>query len=276
MMFSRPYTYSLLFPLHSKGDSVITRRIVSALMTLFVTIVSASAISEESQKITVVVDEAYSPYMYKSSEGAKGLYPDLVRAVLTRAGVSVEIKALPWARAVLMGEKGEAGVGGIYKNLKRLETFDYSDSLFDEHMVVYVRKGNAFSFNGLDDLKGKQVGVNRGWSYGEAFDKAKADGIFKANDAADNVANFKKLIFGRIDCFVADELSALMIIRNHDLANQVERLANPLAVTPAYVVFAKETGRKNLIDKFNVVLTEMKQDGSYQKLVEKFIAETGD
>jgi len=174
-----------------------------------------------------------------------------------------------------MGEEGEAGVGGIYKNLKRLETFDYSDSLFDEHMVVYVRKGNAFSFNGLDDLKGKKVGVNRGWSYGEAFDKANADGIFKADDAADNVANFKKLISGRIDCFVADELSASMIIRNHDLANQVERLANPLAVTPAYVVFAKRTGRKNLIDKFNVVLTEMKKDGSYQKLVEKFIAETG-
>jgi polar amino acid transport system substrate-binding protein len=248
------------------------KAITSALLALFLASISHPSFSKE--KIVVVVDEAYAPYMFNADGAAKGLYPDMIKAVFNRIGVDVEIKALPWARALLMGENGEAGIGGIYKNNKRLEVYDYSEPLFEEKLVVYVKKGNAFGFNGIPDLAGKRIGVNRAWSYGEEFDKAKAANLFATQEAADNGANFKKLIFGRIDCFIADEVSADSIIRHEHLEKQIEKLPKPAAMTPAYVVFAKKIDKKDLIKKFNSALADMKKDKSYGKLVEKFITET--
>ena len=60
----------------------------------------------------------------------------------------------------------------IYKNNMRLNIFDYSDPLFEEHLAVYVKKGKGFSYTRLSDLRGKSIGLVRGWSYGEDFDAA--------------------------------------------------------------------------------------------------------
>lgn len=49
-----------------------------------------------AQPLTVDVDKANPPFMYRSHERAVGIYPDIVRAISARAGLNVEIVPVPW------------------------------------------------------------------------------------------------------------------------------------------------------------------------------------
>ncbi|MEJ2697860.1 MAG: transporter substrate-binding domain-containing protein [Candidatus Sulfobium sp.] len=248
------------------------RRIIAAgMLVLFVIAGAAMRVAGADDKVVVVVDQNYPPYMYGTAQ-PKGLYTELIEAVFTRMGTEVEIKALPWEEALKEGEKGKAAVGGIYKNSARLKVYDYSAPLFDGRLAVYVKKGRAFPFIRLSDLQGKVIGLNRGWSYGDAFDAARKKYHFKVEEAESNVQNFRQLVAGKIDCLVADEVAASQIMHKYNLRGQVVRLDKPAAVNEAYLAFAKRLKKKDLLERFNKVLTKMKQDGSYRKLVRDFIA----
>ena len=177
-------------------------------------------------------------------------------------------------RALRAGEEGTAAVGGIYKNKKRSKMYDYSEPIFEETMAIYVRKGDAFPFKELSDLKGKKIGVNLGWSYGEAFDNARKEGVFMVEEAHTNQTNLQKLVSKRIDCFIVDQLAASQIIQQKTMKDKVEKLEQPAAVNRAYIVFSKSINQKELLFRFNHALSEMKKDGSYEKIIKDFIIES--
>ena len=223
-----------------------------------------------AEPIQVAVDSAYPPYMY-GTRPARGLYPEIIREAFSLAGLTAEVTGYPWKRALSLGRSGDAAVGGIYQNLERLTRYDYSDPLYLETLVVCVRKGHAFEFKGVVDLTGKRVGINRGWSYGEVVDSARRAGLFEAEEATGDQANLKKLLLGRLDCIIADELSLLRIIEREGWGDQVEMLSHPATVNSAYLAVAKKTDQTNIIEAFNRGLALMKANGSYSSLVNRFI-----
>jgi polar amino acid transport system substrate-binding protein len=218
----------------------------------------------------IAVDSGNPPFMYEISGEAAGLYPLLLKAVFARLGLVMEIKPYPWKRALSMGETGLAGVGGIYKNEKRLEIYDYSDRIYTESLMLYVKKGSGLQFKTLADLKGKTIGVIMGWSYGDAFDQARAAGLFHADEVTTDTANLEKLAQGRLDCVVAIDLAADHILQEMKLQDQIEKLPVPIAVNDTYLVFAKSLNQKDLLAKFNQMLNVMRQDGTYDALIHRF------
>ena len=218
-------------------------------------------------KITIAFDEANPPFMYANADKVAGVYPNLIETVFKKMGQPVELKTYPWKRALELGDKGEVGIGGIYKNEARLKIYDYSAPIFDEKLNIYVKKGNRFAFKNVSDLKNKSIGVIRGWSYGDDFDKGKKEQLFKVEENSSDELNFKKLLADRLDCVIAIEQSADSVISKLGSHNQVEALDIPLAVNPTYLVFAKQQNKQGIIEQFNKTLMTMKQDGSYQTLI---------
>jgi len=222
-----------------------------------------------SSGIIIAVDSGNAPFMYEKDNQAAGLYPLLLQDAFKRMGVPATVEAYPWKRALVMGESGEAGIGGIYKTELRLKIYDYSAPLFFEKLLIYVKKGNGFEFNTVNDLKGKTLGVMSGWSYGDIFDQAKAQGLFKVEEVSTDIANFEKLLLGRVDGVIAIELTAQQIISEKQYVGQIEVLATPLSINATYLVFAKSLQQTALLEKFNTVLAAMRQDGTYDLLVSK-------
>jgi polar amino acid transport system substrate-binding protein len=218
----------------------------------------------------IAVDSGNPPFMYEVDGKAAGLYPLLLKEVFARLNIPMEVRAYPWKRALGMGEAGQAGVGGIYKNEKRLEFYDYSDPIYTENLMLYAKKGGGFEFKTIDDLKGKQVGIILGWSYGDAFDKAKEAGLFQVQEVTTDSANLEKLLQGKVDCVVAIDLAADPIIQKMKYQDQIEKLPTPIAVNDTFLVFAKTIQQKDLLDKFNQTLKAMKQDGTYEALINEF------
>ena len=214
---------------------------------------------------TVAVDTANPPFMYGENGQAAGVYPALLREAFKRMKVELRIEPQPWKRALAGIDAGTEGVGGIYKNAERIKKYDYSEKLFDEATYVYARA--PFAFTGVESLKGKRVGVLRGWSYGEDFDKAAKAGEILTEEVGGDAGNFEKLAAGRLDAVIAIKEAAAAVIAAAGYGGKVTALDPPLAVSPTFLAFAKSQGKTAMLEDFNVALAAMRQDGSFDRIV---------
>ncbi len=216
----------------------------------------------------VTFDDANPPYMFQKDGKPAGLYVALATEAFKRAGIAADIRVAPWKRAVQAAEDGSSALGGCYSNADRLAKYDFTDGLFEETLVLIVQKGKAFKYGGVADLRGKRIGVMAGWSYGDDFDKAKADKALTADEADSDDANIRKLLAGRVDAIIMDRLAATKQF-SAALAG-TEILPTPLTRNATYIIFKKSLGKQAVIAKLNAALKAMRADGSYDRIVATF------
>ena len=235
--------------------------------TLFAMPVAADAQGDGRDRgadaIVVNVDEANPPFMFSLNGRAAGVYPELMTAVFADMNVQVVILTKPWRRALAEIDAGKAAVGGIYKNSERLKRYDYSDAMFVERVNIYSRKADPMRYASLADLKGKRVGVIRGWSYGDEFDEARKSGAMQLEDVNADVQNFAKLDAGRLDAVLAIAEAAEPQLRQFPSV----QLAATLVENPTYLAFNKSAGRQAFIERFNAALSRLKLNGTMKRLV---------
>lgn len=214
---------------------------------------------------TVCVDAANPPFMSLLEGKASGLYPTLITTALNVAGVGVRVTAKPWKRCIADMDSGAAGVGGIYKNEDRIKRYDFSDPIFVEKMAVYFLDSQPLEFSGVDSLVGRRVGVVRGWSYGDAFDKAVRDGKISVEEVSADANNFQKLLAKRINVVLAIEEAGTALLKAGQW-QQVQKSPRYLFENPTYLAFNKSAAQTDTLGKFNKVIADMKKSGQLNAL----------
>ena len=216
-----------------------------------------------AEVLLVNVDEAHPPFMSGRDGKAVGIYPALLEAAFNHMNIMVRLEPKPWARAIREIDAATAGLAGVYKNAERLKKWDYSDPLMIERIVVYHHLARPVTFTTLEDLKGKRVGVMRGWSYGDAFDAARLAGLFQAEDVSSDDQNFRKLESGRIDVAMAIPESVATLLTQYTFIRSSE---TPLTAAPAFLAFSKDSNQGPLIEHFNQTIKEMKASGEFRTI----------
>lgn len=216
--------------------------------------------------VPVGVDANNPPFMYADGGRAQGLYPALLRAVFAQTPWSVQLQAKPWKRCLQDTDEGHAGTGGIYKNEERLRKYDFSEALFVERMAVYYPRAKPLVFEGLESLYGKRVGVARGWSYGDAFDKAVAEGKVHAEEVSADAQNFHKLAAGRLDAVLAIEEAGHAQLRQPGLET-IEKSPRYLFENPTYLAFAKTANQGEVLAAVNAALVKLRRQGDLDALI---------
>ncbi|MDF0604254.1 transporter substrate-binding domain-containing protein [Neisseriaceae bacterium TC5R-5] len=231
-----------------------------------------SAATLEAVKINI--DANNPPFMFAASHQAAGLYPALTTAIFQKLGVPVELTALPWKQVLAQADRAQAGIAGIYKTQQRAAKYDYSKLLFVEKIGVYFNIAQPVKFNNIADLSHLKLGVVSGWSYGDAFDKARKEGLFTVEEAASDQQNLIKLQNKKIDV-------ALMIVDAADLlidtenAKTIKFSRKLFQENPTYIIFNKQANKKELLNKINVVLHDMISSGEYYRIVKKSLSIAG-
>lgn len=216
--------------------------------------------------LVVNVDADNPPFMSGHGVVAVGLYPTILRVALGRCHANVRVEAKPWKRAFVEIDKAQAGVGGLYKNAERLARYDFSDPIYIERIAVYYRGERPVDFRMVADLYGKRVGVLRGWSYGGTFDAATQSGWIATEEVSSDRSNFLKLMDGRLDAVLAITESGTANLASAGISG-IERADVFLASYPAHLAFNKAAGKRELLSCFNKVMLEMKNDGSFERIV---------
>lgn len=240
-------------------------------VALFILGLGSNTYAHKTTGLTIFVDSSYPPYMYKTEgTSADGLYPRLLKELIRQSNNKADIKAYPWKRALLFSEAGKGAVGGAYKNDERIKTYDFSNPLYEEKLVLFVNKNKSFDYNSIEDLKGKVIGVNRGWSYGQAFDEARNNGLFTVHVSNDPTDNFKMLALGRIDSVILEQTSGDFYTQLLEIEDNIMSLPVAFSLNSGYLIIPKTLHMTTFISEINEALEKIKKDGTYNEIVKAF------
>ena len=65
----------------------------------------------------------------------------------------------------------------------------------------------------------------------------------------------------------SNEFGARSILVREGLDSDIDILSPPIEATPSYIAFSKDRSHAELLQRFDQVLFDMKQDGRYEALI---------
>lgn len=224
--------------------------------------------------------EPYRPFSYQDQDGtATGVDLELMKLLGREIGCTVTFKQLPWTRHLLELEAGLVDVAtSVRKNPEREGYGWFSDPYRENRVAIYVRRGEAGRYT-LDSLAaiaktGFKLGIVDGYYYGAEFEALLKDPAFarQVESTVDNATNIRKLIYGRLDGVLAEDLDVLQAeARALGLYERLE--SYPLAIPGSqfHLLFSKKSVAPATVAAVNASLAGIKADGRLQQLLERFI-----
>ena len=118
--------------------------------------------------------------------------------------------------------------------------------------------------NGVDDLPGARIGVQLGTT-GDIYASDESDTVERFNKGADAVMALSQR---KIDCVLIDaEPAKAFVEKNKDL-----KILDEEFVEEQYAIALKK-GNTELLEKINGAIKELKEDGTLDSIIAKYIKE---
>lgn len=238
------------------------KRILSILAGL---VMGAQAVAAEDLNLAAT---EWPPF-YGSELPDNGFMTEIVTEAFERAGYGSDVSFLPWKRAFEGTKDGKYdALFTMWYRAEREEHFIFSDPLPSNELVMLVRSGDDTAFEGYAALKGKTVGVVRGYAAPPGFEEAN----LRVSEARDDEENLNKLLRGRVDMVLTDRIVAQHIINTAmpDEAEAFGWMEPPVHVDVQYMVVPKaNAGSAALMSEFNSALAEMTADGALAAIMAK-------
>ncbi|WP_432736871.1 substrate-binding periplasmic protein [Maridesulfovibrio sp. FT414] len=226
-----------------------------------------------SARVYKLASLEYPPYGYAENGSPAGCDVEIIQEAFRRMDEQVEFEFVPWKRALAMAlHNATDGVFQVLKTPERCEYMVYSDPVRVEAMTLFVRSDSDIEFTGdIKELRGRTFGVINSFSYGPAIDAFINEHRNINIDVTDSVlGNLCKLVKRRFDIFIADDLSTYYTAREAGLLGDIRRLLPPVAYNPIHVSFCRKTGADKLLVRFNKALKSMKDDGTWNSIIDKY------
>ena len=224
-----------------------------------------------ADEIVVYSGDSFKPQIYLVNGKPVGYVPALFERISRDTGDTYRFILLPWKRAVSESAAGLGGISNFSWTAERAKLFDYSDPIFINRSYLLVKKGNAFPFTSLNDLRGKRIGALLGSSYGEEFDKAAEEKLFVVDYDSNEVLRLKKLLVGRFDAAIIElDTYNLMVSSDPDLMSSKDEFAflpKSLIDDKLYLAFPKSMHMLPALKRFNLALNALKKTREYQKII---------
>lgn len=236
--------------------------------------------SRAIEKLRVIGDDSFPPYNYYLSEEkneVRGFTIELIQWVLEESGIEKEgdIILLPWARALKMMEnKSNTLILDIARNPAREKRYKWVGPIAPREIWLYKLKSRKnLHVNSIAEIKNYLTGVARGSSISNELLKYGFEDGENLVFATREVQNIKKLLKGRVDFITFNSV---------ELEWGAKRLTPPVDINmfePAYLIsgeyqyyFAlnKQVSDDTVI-KLQKALDQIKQDGRYQTLWQKYM-----
>lgn len=224
----------------------------------------------DKDKLTVLTNAGYPPYEMTDENGdLYGFDIDVMTEAAKIMKVDIEWKnvdfdAIP--EMVRQG-KGDVAIAGITPNAERAKKVDFSELYYtsdDMKNVVLVKEDSPIQTE--EDIKGKSIGIQIGTvqqlimegmedSYDLSFKKLKS--------YASLVQELNK---GVIDAMVVEKAVADGLMEGND-GLRYFYMESGDELTGNAMIFAKDSALK---EKFDNAINEMKENGTLDKLIEKW------
>jgi len=181
------------------------------------------------ETITFVSQTSYAPFEFVDRAGErKGMCLDLVHWMSAELGFRANFVDMPLQEAQDAVLAGKADVlTSLFHSQRRDGKFDFTDMIFEVPASIFVRAERP-DIQGLDDLRGRRVAMQRG-DYAAEFLESRGIDVEVVS-----VASFAEatdaVVDGRADAVVGDEQIVLFHLYSQGLEARLKIVGTPLFV----------------------------------------------
>lgn len=249
------------------------KKLFLALAVLFATVtafsISPTKVNAETT-VKIASDSAYAPFEFQNDQKKwVGIDVDIMHEVAKINGWKLEM-SFPGFDAALQNLKGgqvDGVIAGMTITDERKQTFDFSNPYYTSALTIATTK--ASKLDDYSQLKGKALGAKNGTAAQTWLQNNQKKYGYTIKTYSDGVHMFAALASGNIDGAM-DEVPVISyaITQGQDLAMNF-----PSISLPGGYGFAVMKGQNsNLVEGFNKALAEMKSNGDYDKILQKYTA----
>lgn len=248
-----------------------------------VVLAAADARAAENGCLLRVAWEPYDPYTFVNSDGIlTGADIEVIRAVAEEIGCALAFRSMPWNRILLEIEKGAVDVSSSTSWTAEREKWAWFSAPYRRpEVALFVRKGETHNhrLSSLADIPrtGFRLGVIEGYFLGEQVARHMADPAFAAfvEGAADYGINLTKLLHGRIDGFLVDDINVLRAeAQAMGVLDSVERYPIQIEAVNLHYMFSRASVSREVVEAFDQALARMKADGRMERIFQQFLTES--
>ena len=232
---------------------------------------SGSFTTVEAGKLHMSTNAEFPPYeMLDDAGNPIGIDVEVAQAIANKLGLELVVDDMGFDAALLAVQNGQSDIAmaGITVSEDRLAKMDFTDSYATGVQVVIVKEGSDVT---MDNLGEKMIGTQMGTT-----------GYIYASDTPDNggygedhvigyetgAVAVQALVNGQVDAVIIDNLPAQSYVEANAAAGLT--ILEGTWVEEDYAI-ALQKGNTELISAVNGALNELKADGTFQGIVDKYI-----
>lgn len=225
--------------------------------------------SVKGKKFVIGTDTTFAPFEFRDGSGELvGIDMDIIREIAKSQGFEVEIKSLGFNAALqaLSSNQVDGVIAGMTITEPRKLVYNFSDPYFESGVQMAVAKDNT-EIKGYEDLRGQTVTAKTG-SEGETFAKSISEQYGFTVKALDQSATMYELVKSGNAVAVIDDYPVLAygISQNNGLKSVTEKEKGG-----SYGFAVNKDKNPELLTAFNTGLAELKSNGQYQTLLDKYL-----
>ncbi|MGT2932909.1 ABC transporter substrate-binding protein/permease [Streptococcus catagoni] len=220
-------------------------------------------------KYKITADSSFAPFEFQNGKGEYvGIDMELLKAIAEQQGFTIEISNPGFDAALNAVQSGQAdaAIAGMSITDARKKIFDFSDSYYTSNILLGTKSGSGIK--AYSDLKGKTVGAKKGTASYDFLDKHKDQYQYKLKAFDEASSMYDSLNSGSIEALMDDEAILKYSIQ------QGRQFETPVKGEPSgeYGFAVKKGSNPELIEMFNNGLAKLKENGQYDKIINKYLA----
>lgn len=229
------------------------------------TLAETKAEAEATGGVLVMATNAeFAPWEYYEGDKIVGIDPEIAQAIADKLGMTLEIEDMAFDSIISAVTSGKAdfGAAGMTVEEDRKVFVDFTDTYANASQVIIVKETSEIA--GSADLADKKIGVQLGTT-GDllATDLAGDGNVERYNKGFEAV---QALLQDKIDAVVIDSAPANVFVEQ----SQGLKVCDEAMSQEEYAI-AVAKGNTELLDKINGALKELKEDGTIDAIMNKYI-----
>ena len=246
------------------------KKCLLGLATLVSSFAFVSTVNAAEPHYTITTDATYAPFTFQDkNSNYVGIEQDTMKVIAKRENFTYTMRPMSYNSAAQLVSNGQADgiIAGMSITPERKEVYDFSTPYYKTGVAWIVGKNSKIK--SLSDLKGQTVALKTGTAASEYGKSLQTEYGFKVKYFNDTDTMYNDVVVGN-SAATFEDMPVIQYAIKNGMALKVMN-ANKPGNAGSYG-FAVEKGKnKILLASFNRGFAAIKKDGTYDKIVAKYL-----